>query len=438
MADSMIIGLELQNLQTVLAGLKQVAAAVGAIQGIINKAAKNGGVFIQNATISSLAITGSNVTINARLGAPRAPRKPPKPPATFTDKLKALLMSSRFGSNGLMPLVSKAVDLLGFEAVAAAAAIKLMWMAANDAAEALNSFRGAGYTSGGSGSEVAGLQSYGSVLGRSVQDMADLSRALNKEITSSGVAMGFANKAGFKFNFEPFGSQDFAGNLLKNIKAIRDVDRTMGRQNALQILNAIGPAAESLKPFLDITDNVLSDMERAKALTQSVNNPGVSQDALVFSAQLGILKQNFESLGVSLGGRLIPFFTVVLEYTNSLVIGLTNLSESLKFLDFPLRGFVLILQSIYDLFNADTDKIGKSLIDDLKKFLNPDYASASDPHVDALNRNTDATNANTSAMTGMFGGGPNGQRALPRAWVGNGGQSDNFIGHAQSLGAMGI
>ena len=92
MADSMVIGLELQNLQTVLAGLKQVSSAVSAINGTITKGAKAGGVMIQSATINTLMITGGNIIINQRGGvggggggrgsSPRIARTPP----TFFEK----------------------------------------------------------------------------------------------------------------------------------------------------------------------------------------------------------------------------------------------------------------------------------------------------------------------------------------------------------------
>lgn len=432
----MVIGLELQNLQTVLAGLKQVSSAVSAINGTITKGAKAGGILIQSATINTLLITGGNITINQRGGgggrgsSPRSVRTPP----TFFEKFKSMLMSSRFGSGGLMPLVSKAVDLLGFEAVAAATAIKFLWMAANEAADNLREFRGAGYTSGGTGSEVAGLQTYGSVLGKSVQDMADLSRSLNREISSNGVAMGFANNIGMKFNFEPFGQQDMAKNLLDNIKAIRAADKQIGRTATVQALRAIGAAGEALIPMLDIPEKMIADMQRAQALSETVNSPRAIQEATEFNTQLGILGQNFSTLKTALGSGILPVVTVLTEWFNILMVGLILFAHVANMIPTPLKMITAALQILYDMLNGSGFK---AILDDLRKAIDPNFV-AKDKNTDALNAATDATNANTSAIRGMIGGGENARRALPAAYQQNGGQSNNWIGNAQSLGGMGF
>jgi hypothetical protein len=409
----MIIGLELQGLAPTLAGLKQVQAAVAAMQkGLAS--AKAGGVVIQNATINVLTITGGTITINHRGGgggAPRAP-KPIKLPPTFMDKLKTLLLSSRFGSGGLMPLVSKAVDLLGFEAVAAAAGLKMLWGVADGAAESLTKFKDQMVVSGGSGQEVGRLSALGNVAG--VFDMAAAARQLSEKIQSGGAAQGMAANHGmFDYGGDAFGPMDKSKNLHKAL----DFIFTGPQKEAERFARVMG--LEAFVKMRDLSQQTRDALMQAADANAAAHGPAATKNAMEFNAQMEMLKMNFDSLTTNLGDSMLPEFSGLLSVFSAVVKAVNDVYLHVK----PLIDFTnsLSLSGSYKKLSDAWDQAfpDKSADDTVTK------------------DHTDAMKDHTTAMRGMFGGGDNARKALPGAWQQNGGQSDNWLGSAAGLGSMG-
>jgi hypothetical protein len=410
MADAMVVGIELQGLTPAISGLKQLQANIAALQGSA-KGARQGSILIQNATIT--AINVQNATINQGTG--RGGTRTPKPPPAFMDKFKSLLMSSRFGSSGMMPLVSKAVDLLGFEAVAAAAAVKLLWGAATAAAESLTQFKDSMVVSGGSAQEVGQLKSFGDVAG--VSDMAAAARALSEKIQSGGPAMGIAANHGiYDWGGDAFGPMNKAKNLQKALEFIFTGPKLEAERFA-RVMHL--EAFIKMRDLSQQTRDNLAEAGRASAMAHSTS---ATKNALEFDAAMSILGTNFDTLKTLVGDSVLPEFTAAIRVIGGLASGFNSLYSAVK----PL------LDQILALGHRD------AVPNDFAKKLLPGMFGDKDKTDDVTKDHTDAMRDHTTAMRGLFGGGENARRALPGAYQQNGGQSDNWLGNASGLGSMGV
>ena len=426
MADSMVIGLELQNLQTVLAGLKQVSSAVSAINGTITKGAKAGGVMIQSATINTLMITGGNIIINQRGGvggggggrgsSPRIARTPP----TFFEKFKTLLMSSRVDSSGnLMPLVGKVMGLLGPEVLLAAAAIKMMADVAMAAAESLTKFRDSMITSGGNAGEVGRLNAIGGAAG--INDMAGLSREVADRLATNGQAAAFGTQAGVHDFGGAYSSLDKAKNLEKMIDHIVNIPHTMaGNAEAARFARVTG--LESAMKLRDISKETYENLKKVGMANAAAHSESAIKGAAEFNAEMSMLSTNFDTLVTTLGGSFLPVFTDAIAMFNDILPVITSFVNRFKpLIDLLMmatpEGFLAAIHRAIVAFQKITGG-------------NTDENAARDRH-------TEAMNAHASALrSGTFGGGERARGAVPSAWGGM--NAKNWSGEAAKLGAFNI
>jgi hypothetical protein len=462
----MVIGIELKGLTPAISGLKQLQANIAALQASV-KGAKAGGVYIQSATIA--AINVQNATINQGTGrggsgggsgsggkGSGVPKVPPLPswaipltqgqkaaqkmqaataagntaaadywkskipvPPDFGTRLRTMLLSSRFGANGLMPLVSKTVDLLGVEAVIAAAGVKLLWGAATSAAESLTKFKDAMVVSGGSAQEVGQLKSFGDVAG--VSDMAAAARQLSEKISSGGPAMGIAaNKGIFDIGGAAFGKLDQARQLQKAIAVI--LDPKVSNEEAMRFARVLG-----LEPFVkmrDLSEQTKENLAEAGRASAMAHSTSATKNALEFDAAMSILGTNFDSMKTLVGDSVLPIFTAAIRVIGGLASGVNTLYSAVK----PLVDQILSLGHR----DASPNNFAKKLLPGM-------FGDADKDKTDEVTKDhTDAMKDHTSAMRGLFGGGENARRALPGAYQQNGGQADNWLGNAAGLGSMGV
>lgn len=332
---------------------------------------------------------------------------------SFFDKLKGVITSSRFGAGGLMPLVGKTLDLLGVEAVAAAAAVKLLWDAAVNAAQSLTEFRQSMLTSGGSASETGRLGTIGRITG--VDDPAGLSRSLSDALKDNGAG----SAAGSRLNIKDYGNglsgpTDKAANLLRVLDTIGDRNVIKSDQEAIRLARALH--VEQVLIYRDVSDTT-KEMGRQAALASTVaHGQGAGKDAAEFNAQMGIMSTWFDTLATGIGSSFLPQATGAVELFGDIAHGLHNIYTFAK----PLIDLTNNLSPLA-----------------LYKRLH-DAAAAADAQLnkDATDRNTEALNKNTDAALkqGTYGGGANARGAVPAAW--GGANSRNWDGQARALGSM--
>jgi len=333
---------------------------------------------------------------------------------SFVDKIKDVIMTSRVGGGGgLMPLAGKALGLLGPEIAVAAAGVKLLWEAAQAAAESLISFRQAMYTSGGTASETGRLKALGAATG--VQDTAGLSRTLSDALkTSEGAAAG--QRAGIRdYGGNLSGPVDKATNLLKLMDFIGDKNKTTDEE-AIRIARALH--VEELLIYRDVSDTMKQRIKIAAMENQLAHTSGAANAAADLNAEMGILQLKLDTLAVEAGPALIHFATSVIDE-------LLTLGEVLGWLTKPIIALI-------DL----SEKLSVSGL--FKQFLDifDSGSKNTQDHRDAVERNTDALNSNTAAAlrNGTYGGGERARGAVPSSW--GGANSRNWNQETHALGAM--
>lgn len=331
----------------------------------------------------------------------------PKQDPSFLDKFKGVLMSSRFGSGGLMPLVGQTINALGIEAVGAAAAVKLLWDAANDAAQSLTEFRAAMNTSGGTASEVAKLNATG------LSDPAGLSRTLSDALKDNGAGTAAGTRVGIHdYGNALSGPVDKANNLLKVIDTIGNRNKTSDEE-AIRLARALHvEQVLALRDVSDTTKNMAKDAARASA---EAHNPDAVKNAAEFNAQMSITSTWFDTLKTDIGESFLPQASGAVELIGDLAHGLHDLYG--------------VVKPLVDLTSYITP-LG------LYKLLHEGAAAADAKLNEATERNTEAINRNTDAAikAGTYGGGDRARNAFPSAW--GGANARNWDGQARALGSM--
>jgi hypothetical protein len=300
-------------------------------------------------------------------------RKPPIQ-KTWPQKLQNVLMRSRIGKDGLMPLVGDIVRLLPAEfqgiGVAAQAGIRVATQLAQATMQHISEIRN-GYVSGGGTIGQAGaIKGISGGLGF---DVSGAGRNL-----MSGLAPAYAAQAGVNPLGGPFGDNNYNK---KTIKLLEYIAKSSSFDQARR--RAEGLNEPDLARFYLLTKST------QKQLIQSQGS-GPGQGAIVaqneLQAQLALTTKNFLDMSSVLAG---PVFITM---SNSL-----SLLNKFWELENEFGGIGLIKEGL-NIWN----KIAGGPSDD--------------EHKNAVQSNTDAINQlNKSINQGIFGGGPRAQGAIPRA-----------------------
>ena len=403
MAESMVIALELRNLQTVLSGLNRVQAAVRNLES--KTATQSKDMWGEHAQFQ----TQIQKTV-PKISAPKMPALP----GAGTGKGGAPGLGSMLAD--LLPIAELAE--LANPVTAAIAAITGMVEATNAAAASLTAFREAMITSGGTAAETGRLSAYGAAVG--VSNTASLARDLAERLASNGAAAGYGHDARISDNSSASSALDKASNLQRAIDHIVNLPHTQAGEQAAARFARV----ENLEMFLklrDLSAQTRANLDDAARMSALAHNSEATKAAAEFNAQTALLSTNFDTISTSLGAALLPTMTDAVKLFNQLapalnsaVIGLTPLIKLLVMAT-PI-GALAELSRVIDMINK---------------------ALENKPHTDAIDRNTKAHEDNTAALKGgVYGGGDRARGALPTAW--GGANFKNWNGLPATLGAFNI
>ena len=314
-----------------------------------------------------------------------------KPPST-ADKLLGVLKTSRFGADGLMPLVGKTMELLGpvgsvvgALAIAGKEAADALYKMTEDAAGAGKAFMSLGFAGGGTGQETARLAGIGNALGISPEQMGAAAQSFNTAITTDPFAMQAGGALGVQNSPGPFGQQDWSGNLIKAIDNLRNI-----KDPNTQLLLAREAHLEQFLPITKMSDDNWNQMKQDASANSGVFSDQQQTASLEFLASQNRMKDGLDMTSAALMGPFMGALTgiqtfVANELHSSVVQSGLSGAGAAAMAGLP-GGF--IISALTDIFGG---KSGKSGTDDNTK---------------ALNDNTKAQNANTAIMQqGAYGNG---------------------------------
>lgn len=319
---------------------------------------------------------------------PKVPALPklPVPPPTFGSKLKSAFMSSRFGADGIMPLVNKVSALVG-EAGTMAVAVgfasaKLVQSLHNlaDASAkstfAFNQFRTDIGSSAGTGSILRNL---GGSIGLDKSNMGRLANSFQERITSDHVAMSVAgSRLGVQNMNGFFGDQDYGNQLLKAIHGLRGISN---REERIRVARAVG-LTDAL-PLLDISNRQLSKVQGDMfGGAGTANKRTSSADFISAQSRLSLA---IENLVGSVGNVLAPTLTQIMN----------NLADNVN----TLANAISTLSTL-----GDTTRLAFNLLTgDLKGSMEA-YRDMQENQKRSTDKNTEALNRNTQMMKdGIYG-----------------------------------
>lgn len=375
---------------------------------------------------------------------------PQLPPAqkSLLQRLGNVAMSSRFSLGGgggqIMPLVGQTLKALGPEiasafgpaAVAAlgplaagvaiaGTGLKLLFDAANTAAQSLTTFNQAMITSGGTASEQGRLNSLGGAIGLSPQDLAQMSRTLADRLATSGVAAGMGQKAGIVDSGNPFLQLDKAKALGKAFDYIASSKTSL--ENATIAARAWG--LESVLLARNLNEQTQQQLKNDGMISASIANPKTLQAATMFNAQVSRLKSGFQDITTVIGSEamqaLTPFIELAANGVKNLAIVL-NLAKS--FNDFIMGPIRALTEILVDLASLNFTKAKADFNDILTgKFLKDPAHDLKDAAASMLQ----------ATKQGMTGGGERARGALPSGWNGTNMNMSWGAADASRMGAFG-
>jgi len=309
----------------------------------------------------------------------------------FGQSFMKMLSSSRFGigGGGVIPArVGQFVGMLGkagpigLAITAAAAALFGLAAIVKSAGEQMRAFTGNMLQANTSASTMQQLNKIGSLLGG---DMAQRSRQFRETIGSNGVAMDAAMRAGISPVKDPFGRTDLGADFAK---ALRQVAGASSESEARRL-------AELYEQ---------PDMARAYYLSDSTKNYMFNQ------AEKAPSKADMQA-GEEFTFWLEEFKRVGMEFVRT--VG-TPLLSGLSKITQMFTGWAQGLKKVVDFIGSNP--ILRAIFYGLVGQLGGDGKSSGNKIERAMDRNTNAINANTRALgdaRGIFGGGQRAQRAIP-------------------------
>lgn len=290
------------------------------------------------------------------------------------------LMTSRFGANGLMPLVGQVVKMLPPEfrliAAEAIAAIEL----AKKALEVQTEYQQLYASGGGTASQAMAVGNVNAALG---QDISGVGRNL-----SSGFGPLVAAKAGVNPMGGPFGDMDYNK---KTLKVLELIAKQTSFTEARRIAEMTGtPELANFALLSKVTQNQLIAQGAS-----GENDTGMRAWADL-KAQISIGWNSLMKQVLVVATPFIQIADIVLKLSN----GLTSVIEIIN----PVTHAFKFLASALDQVNRFFD------------WLAGLFGNKNDEHKDAINENTNAiNNLNKSINQGIYGGGARAQNAIPRA-----------------------
>lgn len=359
----------------------------------------------------------------------QAPRRDPD----FGQRLMQTVASSRIGAGGgLMPLIGELGSLVGGAAggpiglalTVATSALKGFSEAVRVASEGLASFRDAKTLSGGTTQQVASLTALGLPQG----DITGLASSIRERMSRDPFAMHAGMRLGVGVQLpEPFADPNKAGFLLKIVEGLEAVQDPTQRA-----ILAHRAHAESLLPLLDLSEKVRKEMMAdAKVMADISGDPGATQAAKDFQAELGRLGRNFQML---LQAGVKPLLPALADMTGKLATFFQMMAEAQNLQNrLQARVWEGVQAAVKEPWKAK-DHLKKAQEESLQMIK--DFASGAAAHNTAMQSHSAAMQAHADALKqGTFGGGSRAQGALPqhlRGWA-----FDKAVdGNAMRLGAF--
>ena len=353
------------------------------------------------------------------------------PGKTLGSRVFDVLKTSRIGFSGgkaeLMPLAGKMFGLLssglgpeiaaltgpiGLVVGASVAAATGIWEMTKASAAASQQFTSFQMALGSSGQTTAALRGLAAGSGLSTGAMAGMADSLQSSITSDPLARVYAGRMGVQNYGGAFGSQDYGSQLQQVIDGLRkipDMQERIREARELRIPDAVALTLVSPRQkALDDSDN---------AFTKSAFSDTFNQNSIEFNKALARVDTAFTNLMAALSGPAIQNLT---DFLNTTATGINVLNNALQGKDLGKALWIFgdIVTGIGDALTGNIVGAAASFGDAHKAI-----SDAANSQIAAINKNTDATNANTAKYpnTGVFGKGERLNNALPSTIGYNGG-----------------
>lgn len=472
--DAIIIDLGIDGAQTALAAwrdmskaisrcidpLKQAVALTAQMAANTSAAASNLGALSKQVPGGGGGRGGGGIARTLRLPTPKPPRLlrtqkipvPKKGPLTpqqqFANAIRNAIWSTRigFGHGGMqvMPLVGRTIMALGklgpIGAAAAAAlvvlgaAVKILADGVRGAADAIKTFASAMWAGGGTPQQTQ----YGRMLGGAMGglNLPQLATQFAHTIATNPTAAGMvASRTGVR-DTGLFGPTNKLEKLLAFIEGLR----ALQPEDALRTIRSAG-MPEDLMAMRLLPQDQLKEMRQMSATSGTIYDTKAQTDMASFQASLAEFGSAIKDLVVSVFGPYLPYMTKLLrtwavaiqeyarylkasgvaEYFAKFVMFVTRIGDGIRILT-KLGELWIWMQSVMTklisyLLGAIDWITNHTPLRDTNYQRN--FDSAMNAAQKAQDRNTDAVNANTQAMQGMYGGGERARAFMPASWQNN-------------------
>jgi hypothetical protein len=337
------------------------------------------------------------------------------------QKLMNVFTTSRYGANGLMPLVGRTLALLPAEFKPVIAALTAMAIVANSAADSIRQFRQEMLTSGGTREESGRLRALGSAIG--VENMGQMARQLAQTLATNGMAAGAAATIGVHDIGNPYASDlDKAKNLERIIDHITDSSISDYEARRFAILLDV----ESLLALRDASQDVVWALKRQGESSAFVNDAAATNEAANFHGMIAELSASFGDLVSVIGQFVMPILTTF----GGILAGVFEI------LAVALKSILVVFQPVLTLFSFFGRLLG-DLLQGIARVMAWLGMGSDNSEQNSRDRHTDAMNEHSRMLKeGTFGGGARARGALaPQGMYGPG--SNRGINPSQ-MGSFGL
>lgn len=381
---------------------------------------------------------------------PPTPKAPKAPPGLRTSVMNAI-SSSRFGGDGIQPLIgrssavleaaglsSELAGLAGPVGIAVAATVELgkaIYSFSADAAKSGQELAMARYSLGSTGAQAARLQAYSRATG---VDFVGLAQGFDQRLQSDPRAAGIAGQ--FGAYSVPGVPHNEAANLLK---AIEGLQRITNEEQRTRVARQLG--LEAALPLTQASRGSVRQLGTDANLTASIMDPQFQKDAAEFNLAAGRVQGGWQALSGELSKSFFPIITPLLNGVADTEYSLAAFMKG-DFKSAADYGIKALQEFGTSKTNADIGFGGGGmnfLFNKNKPFLkgsaNGDGSSGMTPEDNlaaALDANTKAQIAHTRLVK-EIGGGEMSKKAIPSAL-----RNGHFLSResevaALKLGAMG-
>ena len=336
------------------------------------------------------------------------------------------------GLGGLLGGLSASLELfetlgpvaggLGLVATAAIASVAAIYKMAEGASEAARKFSELQFSTGSTGAGASTLSGIGNSIGLSNEAVGSASASLSERLRSDPQAMAYAIGMGIGVALpRPYDTVNEGGRLLQVIESLRKITNF---EDKVRTAHALG--VESLLPATNMSDKQFDFVKKNASIPSQIFGPDFQTEAADFASSLSELGKAFGNL-MAVAGR--PLMVQLTGVFNSLAEGINQFAQTLA--SIPMNQLMAVLDIIEASVMAFVNPLGAAgKLGDAYK----EWNTKSDTHAEALDRNSNATQANTDAlqrMNGIFG---NGQRL--NAAYGNGNVGGEYLRQALQQGGF--